>query len=153
MEREYRPLRDEFHVTVGADAVRRARARVVAAAEHWGVPLSADGLSDLRLCASELVANALEHAGGSCLVTVDWVADELRVEVADGCRRPPVVLVAGDELPSGRGLVLVEALARSWGWRMVPGGKVVYFSFAAKRVGVGQQRGEPVSASAASGLR
>ncbi|TQF02456.1 ATP-binding protein [Kitasatospora acidiphila] len=149
MEREYRPMRDEFHVTVGVEAVRRARERVVAAAEHWGVPLSADALSDVRLCASELVANALEHAGGSCLVTVDWVADELRVEVADGCRRPPAVLVAGDELPSGRGLVLVEALAGRWGWRMVPGGKVVYFAFAAKRAPLGQ-RGEPVSASAAS---
>jgi hypothetical protein len=60
------------------------------------------------------------------------------------------VLVAGDELPSGRGLVLVEALAGCWGWRMVPGGKVVYFAFAAKRVPV-PRHGEPVSAGVGAG--
>jgi anti-sigma regulatory factor (Ser/Thr protein kinase) len=149
MKREYRPLRDEFPAIVGADAVRWARDRIVAIARHWEVPLDAEGMSDLRLCASELVANALEHGGGSGWVAVSWGADELRVEVTDGCRRPPVVLAAGDELPSGRGLLLVEALAGNWGWRLVPGGKVVYFAFAAKRV-PRQQWDEPVSARAAS---
>jgi hypothetical protein len=65
------------------------------------------------------------------------------VEVADRSARAPVPLVAGDELPSGRGLVLVEALAGTWGWRPTAGGKVVYFGFAP----------DPVAAGAAGSAR
>jgi anti-sigma regulatory factor (Ser/Thr protein kinase) len=144
MEREYRPPWDEFHVTAGVDAVRRARDRIVAAAERWGVPFSRDVLEDLRLCASEVVANALEHAGGACEVTVRWDGRRLRVEVADRSRRAPVLLAAGDELPSGRGLVLVAALAGSWGWRPTPTGKLVHFGFTVDRA-------EQVSAGAVTG--
>ncbi|MFE0458378.1 ATP-binding protein [Kitasatospora sp. NPDC058965] len=127
MEREYRPERDEFHVTAGAGAVRGARDRVVAVAERWRLPLSRDALEDLRLCTSEVVANALEHAGGQCEVTVSWGGRRLLVEVADRSPRAPVPLAAGDELPFGRGLVLVAALAGSWGWRPTATGKVVHF--------------------------
>ncbi|WP_181442376.1 ATP-binding protein [Streptomyces tateyamensis] len=130
MEREYRPERDEFSVTAGAGAVRRARDRVVAAAARWRLPFSRDTLEDLRLCTSELVANALEHGGGQCEVTVSWSGRLLLVEVADRPPHPPVPLVAGDELPSGRGLVLVDALAGGWGWRPADRGKVVHFGFA-----------------------
>ncbi|GAA1949801.1 ATP-binding protein [Kitasatospora viridis] len=144
MERDYRPLRDEFHLTANGDAVRRARERVVGLARDWGTPLSEDTLDDLRLCVSELVANALEHAGGECRVSVVWGDETLLVEVADRSQRPPVMLSAGDELPSGRGLVLVDALAGGWGWRPLPGGKVVYFAFPVGAVPTGR-RGGPVA--------
>ncbi|MFE9425076.1 ATP-binding protein [Kitasatospora sp. NPDC006697] len=129
MERQYRPLRDDFHVTAAPGAVRRAREWVVDITERWGVPLSPEAVGDLRLCTSELVANALEHAGGECRVAVVWGDGVLRVEVADRSRRAPLMLAAGDELPSGRGLVLVDALAGGWHWRPQPGGKVVQFAF------------------------
>ncbi|WP_051969428.1 ATP-binding protein [Kitasatospora azatica] len=147
MEREYRPLRDEFHVTAGVDAVRRARDRIVAVAQRWGVPLSRDALADLRLCASEVVTNALEHAGGDCRVTVRWTGDQLRVEVVDRSCRAPVLLAAGDELPSGRGLALVAALAGSWGWEPTAAGKVVHFAFAADTADAPVWR-DPVTAGA-----
>ncbi|MCX4745574.1 ATP-binding protein [Kitasatospora sp. NBC_01287] len=139
MEREYRPLSDEFQVTAADHAVRRARDRIVAVAAGWGVPLTQEALGDLRLCTSEVVTNALEHAGGECLVTVRWTGRQLLVEVADRSRRAPLVLAPGTELSSGRGLALVQALADSWTWERNDHGKVVRFSFATAPVPVPAQ--------------
>ncbi|MGF1428142.1 ATP-binding protein [Kitasatospora sp. LaBMicrA B282] len=144
MEREYRPLSDEFQVTAGANAVRRARDRIVAVAAGGGVPLAPEALGDLRLCASEVVTNALEHAGGECRVTVRWTGRQLLVEVADRSRRAPVVLSLGEDLPSGRGLALVEALAGSWGWEPTDQGKVVRFAFVTELPAAAGQRGTPL---------
>ncbi|GAB2748252.1 ATP-binding protein [Kitasatospora kifunensis] len=130
MERVYRPQSDVFQVTAGADAVRHARDRIVAVAIGWGVPLAPEALGDLRVCASEVVTNALEHAGGECRVTVRWTGRRLLVEVADWSRRAPVMLSPGDELPSGRGLLLVQVLAGGWDWERTERGKVVRFAFA-----------------------
>lgn len=132
MEREYRPLSNEFQVTADANAVRRARDRIVAVAAGWGVPLAPEARGDLRLCASEVVTNALEHGGGECRVTVRWTGRQLLVEVADRSRRTPLVLCPADDVSSGRGLALVQALADSWGWEPNDRGKVVRFAFAAE---------------------
>ncbi|WP_327066125.1 ATP-binding protein [Kitasatospora sp. NBC_01302] len=131
MERVYLPQSDVFQVTAGASAVRHARDRIVAVAVAWGVPLAPEALGDLRVCASEVVTNALEHAGGECRVTVRWTGRRLLVEVADRSRRAPVMLAPGDELPSGRGLLMVQALAGGWEWERTENGKVVRFAFAA----------------------
>lgn len=95
-------------------------------ARVWGVPFSAEALEELELCASELIANAMEHAKARCTVTVRRAGERLRVEVED-----PVPTfercVADPESTSGRGLLLVEALADAWGWHSVGEGKVVWF--------------------------
>ena len=72
----------------------------------------------LVLAANELVTNAVRHAGGGVVLSLVVESDVVMVEVSDrdagDLRRP-------ERTPSlatgGRGLLIVEALARSWGVR------------------------------------
>ncbi|MFE4515994.1 ATP-binding protein [Kitasatospora sp. NPDC056783] len=117
-----------FPVPVGADAVPGARRLVVAIVREWGVPLSEVALEELELCASEVIANALVHTGERCVVTVHWCGGRVRVEVADRGAEPRPKKCDG-ESTSGRGLLLVEALAHAWGWYPTTEGKVVWFEY------------------------
>lgn len=70
-----------------------------------------------ELCLSELVTNALIHAGTYSVLTVSLADGVLTVQVRDGGSASDAVLVE-DEDPLrvfGRGLQLVDALADSWG--------------------------------------
>lgn len=83
---------------------------------------------DLQLVLSELVANACRH--GEPPVRYDVVPDgsDLLVTVQDSDPTPPPAAAGGVASSSegGRGLLIVEALARFWGWQHTPGGKVVW---------------------------
>ncbi|MBZ5737693.1 ATP-binding protein [Nocardioides mangrovi] len=90
--------------------------------EQWSV--SGDPADSAELCLSELVTNAVIHAGTSSELTVTLEGDELTVAVRDlgGSSRPgdaeSTVHLVEDEDPLrvfGRGLVLVDALADRWG--------------------------------------
>ncbi|MQS11195.1 ATP-binding protein [Streptomyces kaniharaensis] len=122
------PVPLEWGVPPGVDAVPAARRLVVAIVREWGVPLSADALQEVEACASELIANALVHTKERCAVTVRRRAGRLRVEVADRCPELPRQ-ERDDESTSGRGLLLVEALAHAWGWHPAGVGKVVWFEY------------------------
>jgi anti-sigma regulatory factor (Ser/Thr protein kinase) len=83
------------------------------------------------LLTSELVTNAIVHAGSSIELVVRAHAAVVRVEVIDGDPRPPLRRVLEGDTNSGRGLNLVEALATVWGVDHVPGdGKRVWFEVA-----------------------
>ncbi|MEU6574387.1 ATP-binding protein [Streptomyces sp. NPDC046805] len=96
---------------------RGARLARLLAAEQlriWGLPL------DLaRQLVAELAANAVTHGrvpGRDFLLTVYVLAHTLRIEVTDTCGDlTPCPQVPADDAESGRGLVLVEALADRWG--------------------------------------
>ncbi|MEV6247309.1 ATP-binding protein [Streptomyces sp. NPDC051742] len=95
----------------------------------WGGP----GASDVaELLTSELVTNALVHTEHGAVVTATVVPEQLRVEVRDFVPGlapslvPPLVPPA-DDGTHGRGLILVEALADSWGVEDHGAGKVVWF--------------------------
>ncbi|MFD0564469.1 ATP-binding protein [Kitasatospora saccharophila] len=109
-------------------------------AQQWGVPLSADALRDVELCASEVLTNAVEHTGARFRVTVRWTGERLRVEVADTSLRPPDPGTAADTTTGGRGLALVEGLAHSWGWHPEGAGKVVWFECTADQLVTGTGR-------------
>lgn len=89
-----------------------------------------DGDADtVLLLVSEVVSNAVRHAGTPFELTV--AVDEAQVKVtvvdndADG---RPEVQEQDPEATSGRGLYIVEQLATSWGARSVEGnGKAVWF--------------------------
>ncbi|WP_282206559.1 ATP-binding protein [Kitasatospora fiedleri] len=109
-------------------------------AEQWRVPLSADALQDVELCASEVLTNAVEHTSARFRITVRWTGERLRVEVADSSFRPPDPDAATDRTTGGRGLALVEGLAHSWGWYPEGSGKVVWFECAADQLVTGHAR-------------
>ncbi|MFD9690845.1 ATP-binding protein [Kitasatospora sp. NPDC059146] len=108
-------------------AIRPARQLIRFIAVSWRVPLTDNALRDVELCADELLANAIEYVQERCRVTVQWTGSRLRVEVADSSPNPPVSKTADDMATGGRGLLLVKALAHSWGWHPVDVGKVVWF--------------------------
>ena len=113
-----------------------AARRVVAAALHRA---GHDDLVDTAtLLVSEVVTNALRHGGGPREMLVEVGADGIAVGVTDGSQQPPreepgdgpgaVRVVDGGLAENGRGLVLVDLLADSWGWRPEPDGKLVWFT-------------------------
>ncbi|MGH9040403.1 MAG: ATP-binding protein [Acidimicrobiia bacterium] len=82
----------------------------------------------VSLLVSELVTNAVIHAGSDVEVLVRLLPETVRVEVADSSDDGPMPKEAAAEDVSGRGLALVESLSRRWG--VLPragGGKSVWF--------------------------
>ena len=84
-------------------------------------------LEDVRLLVSELVTNAVVHAGSEADVSVLLLRDAIRIEVGDDSTDPPVPRDAAVSDLGGRGLALVDALATSWGVDIREDGKVVWF--------------------------
>jgi anti-sigma regulatory factor (Ser/Thr protein kinase) len=80
------------------------------------------------LLTSELVTNAVLYSAGTINVDVDLDLTAVRVEVADTSADPPSPQETTPEATSGRGLHLVEAMARAWGIEQQrDAGKVVWF--------------------------
>lgn len=116
--------------------VSAARRKVVAVAREWGLP-DGDPVDTLRLVVSELVTNAVRHAGvltPSISVTV-WRSRNAVLHVGVHDRHPfcPKALVQTVDDDSGRGLLIVKALVGEAGGQagIEPdgaGGKTVWVS-------------------------
>ena len=87
-----------------------------------------DLVETASLLTSELVANAVLHAGAPVGLVVDLDARRLVVEVIDGSSQAPTPGAAEPMATGGRGLDLVDQLSHSWGVDQVPAGKSVWFS-------------------------
>ena len=85
-------------------------------------------MEDTSLLVSELVTNAVLHGGSD--IELRMAADEttLRVEVFDTSERVAAVRIPRTDDEFGRGLHLVDALAKDWGSDRCAGGKVTWFS-------------------------
>ena len=80
------------------------------------------------LLVSELVTNAVRHAGGPCNLVVSFQDDTVELSVEDGDPQVPVARHARGLEETGRGILLVGALADEWGVRPTAGGKATWFS-------------------------
>jgi len=91
---------------------------------EWG----ADALVfDAQLVISELVTNAMRHAGGVVQLRLVRSGAQVACVVSDGSVAPPTLAAEDCFAESGRGLHLVQALTSSWGWIAVHDqGKLVW---------------------------
>jgi anti-sigma regulatory factor (Ser/Thr protein kinase) len=122
-------LRDELVLAPIPAAAAAARAFVREVLGYWQLALPDSTLLDRAvLLASELVTNAVIHARTELRVRLELRGDLLHLAVRDGNPRMlHLVIAPGPEAEGGRGLWLVDQLARAWGVNHHPdGGKVVW---------------------------
>ncbi len=104
-------------------APSRARRLARRALAHWGMEELTDSV---ELLVSEVVTNAVRYA--SRPVTLRLLrTDVLRCEVGDDVPQLPRLRQARATDEGGRGLYLVNRLARRWGATRLSTGKVVWF--------------------------
>lgn len=91
---------------------------------------------DAALLTSELVTNAIRHTAsggqdGTFEVTMFWHSRAVIIAVTDaGATTIPALHSPGAFDPAGRGLSLVNALARQWGFHGNHRGRTVWFELA-----------------------
>jgi serine/threonine-protein kinase RsbW len=86
----------------------------------------------VELMVSELATNSVKHAHSDFKVSIDDSRGEIRIEVRDTGRGQPVLRSPTPIEPTGRGLLIVEALSRAWGTVDLPRGKTVWFTLRSK---------------------
>ena len=114
----------EITVEVSVGAARQARGIITRALAAWG-------LSHLTRTAvmvgHELVANALRHGIPPAALRLLRRDGAVLIEVGDASPALPRIAEIDNETSmSGRGMFIVSRLARSWGVRPLPTGKVVW---------------------------
>jgi serine phosphatase RsbU (regulator of sigma subunit)/anti-sigma regulatory factor (Ser/Thr protein kinase) len=108
-----------------ASAVRDARIRVRDTLTEWGLE---DLSFSAELLVSELVTNALRYAVCDGDIGLRLLRDHTLVcEVRDPSEALPRARQAADDDENGRGLQVVQQLARRWGSRLDGSGKVVWY--------------------------
>lgn len=105
-------------------SARRARHLLTEELERWG---EAELVEVGALCLSEVVTNAVVHAGTPVVLDIALGRDRVRIEVADGGAAPPERVEAHPEAVHGRGIAIVELLSADWGVEPRDDGKCVWF--------------------------
>lgn len=111
------------HFPVDLASAGHARTLVAGACRTWGLP---HVVPDAEVVATELVENAVQHGRGGCDVTVELGIGTVTIGVRDDSPQPPRILHPAPDEPGGRGLILVQAMSREWGFHPVGGGKMVW---------------------------
>ncbi|MCO5992414.1 ATP-binding protein [Actinoallomurus rhizosphaericola] len=119
-------------------AAGRARAYTRWALRSWRLDQT---IETAELLVSELVTNAVKATGTvtcpirsdrrdgepSIYLCLSTFAESLLIEVWDTSDDPPHRRTASDDDENGRGLLLVQALAKDWGYESLhSGGKIVW---------------------------
>lgn len=92
-------------------------------------------LDEMEVLVSEVVTNALIHAHSEVDLRLRALPDRIRVEVRDSDPHPPIPTPiistsdANQEAESGRGLLIVDALAAAWGSSPAGRGKNTWFEY------------------------
>lgn len=103
---------------------RLARLLAVQQLDDWGIPPSVPAARAVASVTAELAANAVTHGrlpGRDFELRLLLLPAVVRIEVSDARPELPPPVKASAPVPapdacSGRGLLLVEALADRWGW-------------------------------------
>jgi anti-sigma regulatory factor (Ser/Thr protein kinase)/anti-anti-sigma regulatory factor len=121
-------LRDELRLAPTPTAAAAARAFVREVCGYWQLALPDVTVMDRAVSlANELVTNAVVHAHTEIRLRLELRGDRLHIAVWDGSPTLLRLVNPDRESEGGRGLWLVEQLARAWGVNHHPdGGKVVW---------------------------
>jgi anti-sigma regulatory factor (Ser/Thr protein kinase) len=104
----------------------------LAAARRWAretLPcMTGDELDDLLLIVNELVSNAFDHGRGPYALRLRQFTEpcSVRIEVDDASPELPVLGNSRIGDHRGRGLIMINALAKDWGVTPGPTGKTVW---------------------------
>jgi anti-sigma regulatory factor (Ser/Thr protein kinase) len=120
----------QFSVNGGIDAAATARYTVTGG---LGEEVAQRTIEDVLLVISELVTNAVRHAGAdtegeTIEVTVKNTGDAIRIEVVDFAPATEPQLRRDDD-PGGMGLVVVSGLCPRWGTEQEEGRKTVWAEY------------------------
>ena len=119
------PHRAGIDLAAAPESVRAARAFVASMLDVWHCD---DMDRVVELLTSEIVSNAVRHASGPIRVEAALADDgSLRVAATDDHPGAPVLRDAAPSAESGRGIRLVQRLARRWGVETADGHKLVWF--------------------------
>ncbi|WP_405805717.1 SpoIIE family protein phosphatase [Streptomyces sp. NBC_00210] len=128
-------------------SVATARAFVRDTLQGWGY---SDVVDDAVVLTSELVTNAVIHAGTTADVLCLRTEDGVRVEVADRYPEREIPIqgtgrsLGNLDRENGRGLLLCAALASRWGVDYTPTHKLVWFQLDLPQRPVGTRSAGPV---------
>jgi anti-sigma regulatory factor (Ser/Thr protein kinase) len=122
------PVTGAPRLALRPDTASAAGARRWVAESLAGLP--GELVDTATLLTSEMVTNAVLHAGTDIEVAVHRGGTVVRIDVADHSPVVPVVKHFAPDAATGRGLVLLQAMAACWGVEAAPQGKVVWFELA-----------------------
>jgi anti-sigma regulatory factor (Ser/Thr protein kinase) len=106
-----------------ASAPRAARSFVTETLRRWSLDPLVDAAA---IVVTELATNAVRHAHTAFVVAITVRANGVEIAVRDGSRMPPVAREPDLSPLTGRGLLLIAALAHGWGTQDLDGGKLVW---------------------------
>ncbi|MGN9843637.1 ATP-binding protein [Nonomuraea sp. H19] len=100
----------------------------------WGV--QAEIIDDAKLITSEVATNAAKHVhpelrrAGFITFRINLSGDTLRFDISDPDSRPPLLIRAAYDDEQYRGLTIVDALAKDWGFEVASSGigKVIWWT-------------------------
>jgi anti-sigma regulatory factor (Ser/Thr protein kinase) len=111
----------------------------------------ADVVDSVELMVSELATNCIRHAKTAFELELSRMGREVRVEVTDRGSGTPAMRSPGPDDPTGRGLQIVNMLAKTWGVEhRAAAGNSVWFTLAAPPAEPSPSR---ASSSTQAGLR
>jgi anti-sigma regulatory factor (Ser/Thr protein kinase) len=103
-----------------------ARHAVAEACRRWALPVETTDTA--LLATSELVTNAVMHAGTPMVLAVEYDDPNLTIAVGDGNDSLPQRCPPAEEREDGRGIAIVERLGATWGLQRTILGKIVWVS-------------------------
>lgn len=111
-------------LTPAVGAARQARELVALACVRWGLP---ELVEPGAIAVTEMVNNVVAHARTPMTVRVAPGDRSLRLAVRDhSSRTPRFAGLAPLTSTGGRGLLLIDTVARRWGCSQLPDGKMVW---------------------------
>jgi anti-sigma regulatory factor (Ser/Thr protein kinase) len=116
-----------MELTAGPHASREARNAARVVLEDWSVPTPL--LDDAILVISELVTNAVRHAGSASTLELELgqTRERLRISLADESEATPRLRRVRNAAEDGRGLAILAALSDRWGVEPHGRGKRVWW--------------------------